>query len=612
MNHRRIVGLGCSIVALAGGCSTNSSSRLASDSGGDAGANAVAGDGGVEDGAQPVVDAAGGGVPPLCGSFALGPGSLYESGALHGAARTQVSEGSLISPTTFPTLSADSPLCVRGSVAEMSQGFAYAILYIDVGGVLRMPPPVDARPDADGMDAGGADEPVEARNAFVPTSEGLVVSVRNADNSPLWLCLGGANFDKWCVKQVGPSTFIPWASFLEQPGSGVAYANEPIVYIELTVPDPRPASSTAFDFCLDSLVEAAGWCGCPGGVCACPQGTAACDATCVPDMSTNPDDCGACGNVCSATSACNAGECRDTLVSGQPNPFAIAVDATNLYFTDPTAGTVMKAALDGDAPIALASGQMVPLAIALDATTVYWANQGTSANNYADGTIMKVALGGGTPVTLASGQIGITAIAVDAASVYWANAGTLANNYADGMIMQVALDGGTPVTLASAQTSPLAIAVDSVNVYWADMGTSFFGSLVDDGAVMKVPLGGGTPTALASAQPAPDNVAVDGTSVYWTTSGTVAKVPLSGGTAVTLASGQSEPNFMAIDGTSVYWTNVYGGSITGSVVKVPLGGGAAVVLASGDNYALGIAVDAANVYFTTDDGVAGGVLRISK
>jgi uncharacterized repeat protein (TIGR03803 family) len=560
--------------------------------------------GGLKDGAEPI-DAADGGVPPLCGSFKLGPGPLYESGLLHGEAYTHVSEGSVISPTTFPALSADNPLCVKGAVAEPSQGFGFVILFMDVNGVLRTPPSVDGGADG-GADASGVNEPVEESNAFVPTSDGLVASVRNKDNSALWLCLWGASGNTWCVTQVGPNTFVPWSSFLEESGSGVAYANEPIVSISLNVPDPRPAASQAFDFCLDSLVEAAGWCACPGGVCACPKETVACESTCVPDLSTNPNDCGKCGKVCSATSACNVGTCSDTLISGLSDPSAVAVDATNLYFTDSVAGTVMKAALNGDAPSTLASGQTTPLAIAVDATSVYWVNDGTAPNSYADGSIMKVALGGGTPVTLASGQSYAFAIALDATSVYWANEGATSS---DGTIMKVALGGGTPITLASGQSNPVGIAVDATSVYWANAGTTSFGNLVDDGSVMKLPVGGGTPTTLASAQIGPMPIAIDGVSVYWATGGTVFKVPLSGGTPITLATGQSYPWLLAVDGTSVYWTNFYGGS----VAKVPLDGGTAVTLASGQNYALGIAVDATNLYFTNNDGAGvGGVLRIAK
>jgi formylglycine-generating enzyme required for sulfatase activity len=313
----------------------------------------------------------------------------------------------------------------------------------------------------------------------------------------------------------------------------------------------------------------------------CSSGLSWCSGACV-DKQTNNSNCGGCGIACSAnppsTALCTAGRCLVTLASGQEYPAIVAVDATTVYWTNNSGGTVMKVPTGGGTPTALASGQGYPYDIAVDATTVYWTNN-------SGGTVMKVPTGGGTPTALASGQNAGYGIAVDATSVYWTTSG--------GTVMKVPMDGGTPTTLASGQNAPNYIAVDATSVYWTNQNGN---------TVMKVPTGGGTPTTLASGQNAPNDIAVDATSVYWTnygSSGTVMKVPTGGGTPTTLASGQSYPANIAVDTTSVYWTS-YGSS--GTVMKVPTGGGTPITLASGQSGACGIAADATSVYWTNYDG----------
>lgn len=130
----------------------------------------------------------------------------------------------------------------------------------------------------------------------------------------------------------------------------------------------------------------------------------------------------------------------------------------------------------------LAAGQSNPCGIAVDPSNVYWTNLG-------NGTVMKVPLGGGTPIVLASGQDGPRRIAVDSTSVYWTNSGESVNTSGDAAVMSVPISGGSPVTLASIPYSALGpreafgIAVDATSVYWA---TDIQQGMVGTGTVMKV------------------------------------------------------------------------------------------------------------------------------
>jgi hypothetical protein len=199
----------------------------------------------------------------------------------------------------------------------------------------------------------------------------------------------------------------------------------------------------------------------------------------------------------------------------QGMPWAIAVDANGIYWTDAFNDSVMEMPLGGGVPATLASSQNSPnsaFGIAANDGNIYWTNSGTSNANYHDGTVMKASLGGGGLTILASGQNYTEDIAVDAMNVYW-------TNYGDGTVMKAPKSGGTPTIIASGQNHLLGIAVDAAAVYWTTAGMPNNNDFTD-GTVMKMPLDGGTPTVLASGQAYPIGIAVDETSVYWINTGT--------------------------------------------------------------------------------------------
>lgn len=571
---------------VGGGAGAGGESQVNSGSGGAAGDDA----GGAGAGNAPVA----------CGKFSLAASTdpiAYTTDTLQGTVWGNHNTESSISIKA----SADgSALCASGDVVRPAVGWGWAFLALSPNGVLRRNP----------NSTGATDSWFAAKHAHTPQTDGLLVDIANqVVGSKLRVCLQGIDYEQWCADYSSSSTAIPWSAFVNNWSSGKGYAREPLYSIQITVPDQ--GLSSPFDFCVNSIVEVASFCDCPSSTCNCPVGSDPCNGTCVLDMATNPSHCGACRTVCDSTAVCQAGKCNASLYENLVTPYAIAVDDTYLYFTEPNAGQVMRATLASGAPEAIASGQTTPANIALAGGNVVWVNAGTPSS---DGEFLDcsiVALSNGNLTTLAAGQSNVDSLVIDANYAYWSNAGTLSKKFADGAIMRVGLTaGGTVERLVSGRVHPRGVTLDANSIYWAEQGTGFWGDPKLDGNVMKLTLGEAIPVALVANVQAPLAVAVDANNVYYSTVGGVYKVPLVGGEPTVLATGQSQPVNVAVDATNVYWTNEYDGSL----MRVPVDGGKApVALARGQSYGVGLALDATNVYWITQDGTgAGGVLKTTK
>ncbi len=182
-------------------------------------------------------------------------------------------------------------------------------------------------------------------------------------------------------------------------------------------------------------------------------------------------------------------------LTGSDSPNDIAIAGQFVYFgegSEASKGYLKKVPLSGgNAGLLYAADTDPPFAIALDATNIYWVNKGGAA-------VSKLPIGGGSFTELANGQSSPRAVAVDASSVYWVTSTT---------IMKVGLNGGAPTTLASGQQKPTDLAVDATHVYWTDFLAGTIMSIVLSG--------GGVPITIATGQASPYGIAVDDKSVYW-------------------------------------------------------------------------------------------------
>jgi len=191
------------------------------------------------------------------------------------------------------------------------------------------------------------------------------------------------------------------------------------------------------------------------------------------------------------------------LASGYGTVMGVRVDSTYAYFTaGALPGGVYRVSKVGGTVETLATSSR-PYDLAIDATYVYW-------TDLTDGTLSRAPLSGGTVDVLASGANAGAHLTIDATNAYWIDAGPVGAK-----VMQTPLAGGTSTVLFSSfQYTALAIAVDNTHVFWANQNSD----------VMSIPIGGGTSTALTSGEVTWDGIALDAKSVYFVTSQAVKKV----------------------------------------------------------------------------------------
>lgn len=347
---------------------------------------------------------------------------------------------------------------------------------------------------------------------------------------------------------------------------------------------------------------------------AAPEGGTASKQVCPKaDLRTDPNNCGACFNVCEPTKGLGGTGARVVAVPrsggnatmlaaigfmGFGSP-AIAAGNGHVYWEEygvpemsgAVGGYIRSVPMAGGdviTPVAPVQGLNLVKQLAIAGDNILWTN--------AAGDLMESSVDGGGLSTLwAGGSDRAVALTADATNVYFLTE--------SGKVLKLALDGVVPVTLASNFFGNLkSIAVDSSNVYWADSW---------DAVVMSVGLGGGTPSVVfdghsslgdagAEDPDTPLKVAASSSNLVWASTSTARGASIGvrhpGSTVSSLATGLAGVTSLAVDDENAYFTD----SGAGKVYALSLAGGEPRELAAVPS-ASGVAVVDGVVYVTGDN-----------
>ncbi len=297
------------------------------------------------------------------------------------------------------------------------------------------------------------------------------------------------------------------------------------------------------------------------------------------------------------------------IATGQADPFDIAADGYNVYWTNNNnggTGSVAIKLLNANNTL-LINNLDNPHGITIDSDNVYWAETDTSS-----GYIKQVSKFI-SPVKLADNRDNPFPLIGDAFNLYWTESVFPFTTF---NVFSMSKNGGTP-SLISTSSDIRMMVTDGVNIYYYNSNDLFFYS---------VPIGGGSTTPIGTiANNSADSLVTDGTNIYWIdiVSGSlpgdpifINSRPIGGGSIIPVVSGFSLTGTICkniiVDSTFLYFFmgNSTNASSNCAIYKVNKSGGSPSALASSLNLLLPnsfmpMVVDSTNVYWmeTTNTGI---------
>lgn len=291
--------------------------------------------------------------------------------------------------------------------------------------------------------------------------------------------------------------------------------------------------------------------------------------------------------------------------AGFPNHITqghLTVDDVSVYWTDLTAGTVSRVAINGGpvSPLDTPDSTARPLGISVGRCNVYWVRGGNTITRR-PAEVMSAPVNGGSPAgRLASvgGELHLVRHDRATEQLFWSTGPDVSD-----LLYRAAAAGGTPVEIFGG-TWLQDFDFDDTHLYVVSRGTG--GAQFFDGAVMRMAKDGSAGVWLATSQREPRYLAVGADRIYWSLAdGEIRSSAKSGvgGVSTVLRTGESLSS-LALDSSYLYWTTEH------DVRALPLGGGAVLILASATNSGPhALEVDGAYLYWLTR---SGQVMRLPK
>ena len=266
---------------------------------------------------------------------------------------------------------------------------------------------------------------------------------------------------------------------------------------------------------------------------------------------------------------------------------------SHMYWTEPEAGIIYRANLDGSNVEVLVTGLNYPLSLALDVgagSQMYWTDPEA-------GSIYRANLDGSNVEALITGAVFPYGLALDVAGgqIYW----TAINLVEEvGVIYRANLDGSNVEALITAPNVALFLALDVAGgqIYWTGTDPVEEGGIVEAGSIYRANLDGSNVEALITAPNAPFFLALDaaGGQIYWVAwtdlnlegvpeAGSIYRANLDGSNVEALITESNIPGSLALDvaGGQMYWTAIDPEGEAGSIYRANLDGSNVEALIAG-------------------------------